>query len=160
MQNLKALLEKLINHNVDFVLVGGFAGVVHGMSMVTQDLDICAAITKSNLSSLRLALENLNPRHRMNPQFKPSFLETPKTPEEMKNIYLETDLGILDIMSSLPPIGNFELIKGRSIPIDLYGKTCHVIALEDLIAIKEVMKRPKDIQAVQELKLIHEKLRK
>jgi len=160
MQNLKHLLEKLINHNVDFVLVGGFAGVVHGTSMVTQDLDICAAITMSNLSSLRLALEKLNPRHRMNPHFKPSFLEIPKNLEEMKNIYLETDLGVLDIMSSLPPIGDFELIKSRSISIDLYGKKCCVISLEDLIAIKEVMKRPKDLQAVQELKLIQEKLKK
>jgi hypothetical protein len=27
-QNLKALLERLLHHNVDFVLIGGFAAVV------------------------------------------------------------------------------------------------------------------------------------
>ena len=58
MQNLKALLETLLLNNVDFVLIGGFAGVVHGSTLVTQDLDICAAITKENIEALRISLRD------------------------------------------------------------------------------------------------------
>jgi len=43
MQNLRQLLERLLENKIDFVLVGGFAGVVHGATMVTQDLDICSS---------------------------------------------------------------------------------------------------------------------
>lgn len=154
MQNLKALLEKLVQSNVDFVLIGGFAGVVHGSTMVTQDLDICAAMTDETLTNLRAALKDLHPKHRMNPSFKPSFLDNPKNISEVNNIYLETDLGILDILSTLPPVGDFALIKERSVKIPIFGKVCRVISVEDLIAIKESMKRPKDIQSVEELKLI------
>lgn len=158
-QNLKALLEKLLESRIDFVLVGGFAGVLHGSTMVTQDIDICAAITQDTLDSLRTALIDLHPKLRMNPNFKPSFFDQPKSPDGVENIYLETDLGILDVMSKLPPVGDFELIKSRAITFEIYGYSCRVIALEDLIRIKESMKRPKDKQIVHELRILQEKLK-
>ena len=73
MQNLRQLLERLLENKIDFVLVGGFAGVVHGATMVTQDLDICMAMTDEEVSKLRIALEGLNAVHPMNPNFQPAF---------------------------------------------------------------------------------------
>jgi CO dehydrogenase nickel-insertion accessory protein CooC1 len=64
MQDLKALLKNLLEHKIDFVLIGGFAGVVYGSTLVTQDLDICAAITEEQVEKLRKALKDLNPCHR------------------------------------------------------------------------------------------------
>lgn len=37
MKNLNDLLKRLLNHKIDIVLIGGFAGVVHGSTQVTQD---------------------------------------------------------------------------------------------------------------------------
>jgi predicted nucleotidyltransferase len=156
-ENLKELLKLLLSNEIDFVLIGGFATSVHGSTLVTQDLDICAAITDEQVSKLREALKNLNPRHRMNPNFKPSFLEFPKDLEGTSNIYLETDLGTLDILSEAPPAGGFEEIKNRALTVPLYGHPCKVISLEDLIKIKAAMKRPKDKQALQELQIIQKK---
>lgn len=157
--NLKALLERLIAHNVDFVLIGGFAATVHGCTLVTQDLDICAAITEAEVTKLREALKDLHPKHRMNPNAKHSFLEYPTDIKGINNIYLETDLGVLDILSQSQPAGSFEEIKGRSIEIALYGKKCRVISIDDLIRVKESMKRPKDLQTVHELKIIKQQLK-
>ena len=157
MQNLKGLLELLLKNDIDFVLIGGFATLVHGSTLVTQDLDICAAITEEQVTKLRQALRNLNPRHRMNSNFKPSFLEVPKDIEGTENIYLETDLGILDILSEAQPAGTFAEIKIRAANISLYGYTCKVMSIDDLIRVKSVMKRPKDLQALQELQLIKSK---
>jgi hypothetical protein len=157
--NLKALLERLLEHEIDFVLAGGLACAVHGSPLLTQDLDICISINKKEISKLRQALRDLSPRHRMNPGFKPSFLDYPETLDGVKNIYLETDLGILDILSELSPIGDFETVKKRSIPISLYGHTCNVVSIEDLIQIKETMTRPKDKEAAAYLKEILKKLK-
>lgn len=154
MQNLKELLERLLKNKIDFVLVGGFASVLHGSTLVTQDLDICVAITDEEIKKLRLTLADLNPIHRMNPSFAPSFLDHPKETEQLKNIYLKTDLGILDIMSDLPPVGNFDRIKSQSIEIELYGYKCRVISIEDLITIKQAMTRPKDKETLKILKNI------
>lgn len=159
MQDLKALLKKLLEYEVDFVLIGGFAAVVHGSTLVTQDLDICVAITEEQVAKLREALKDLHPRHRMNPNAKHSFLDYPKDITGTNNIYLETDLGVLDILSQAQPAGDFADIKNRSSEISLYGCKCRVISVEDLILVKEAMKRPKDLQAVHELRLIQLKSR-
>ena len=38
------LLKKLLEAKLDFVIVGGFAGVVHGATQVTQDLEADAGL--------------------------------------------------------------------------------------------------------------------
>lgn len=82
----------------------------------------------------------------------------PPNIQGINNIYLETDLGVLDILSQTQPAGNFEEIKNRSFEISLYGRKCKVISIDDLIRVKEKMNRPKDQQAVRELKIIKQKL--
>ncbi|MGK5082468.1 nucleotidyltransferase [Bdellovibrionota bacterium FG-1] len=156
-QNLKSLLERLLSFKVDFVLIGGFAAVIHGSTLVTRDLDICAAITETEIAKLRDALKDLHPRHRINPNAKHSFLEYPADIRGTNNIYLETDLGVLDILSKIPPAGDFNEIKSRAFEISLYGHICKVISIDDLIEIKKAMNRPKDQQAVRELTLIRQK---
>jgi predicted nucleotidyltransferase len=155
-QDLKKLLNLLLENEIDFVLIGGFAAVVHGSTLVTQDLDICAAITEENINKLREALKDYNPWHRMNRKAKLSFIDHPESLEKVNNIYLQTDLGILDVLSETQPAGDFEMIKKNSVEISLYGHKCKVISIDDLITVKEKMNRPKDIQAVLELKKIKE----
>lgn len=146
--DLQALLKRLLEHQIDFVVVGGFASVLHGSPIVTRDLDICITLNEDEIRKLREALKDLAPKHRMNPSAKPSFLEFPKTLNGWKNIYLETELGILDAMSELRPIGDFDRVKSRSIEISLYGFQCRVISIEDLLEIKRTMTRPKDMETV------------
>ena len=157
--NLKLLLERLLKHEIDFVLAGGLAAVVHGSPAVTQDIDICVAINETQVQKLRTALRDLSPKHRMNPNFKPSFLEYPEKLEGVANIYLETNLGVLDILSELKPVGSFERISQNAITVSLYGHTCKVISLDDLIAIKETMTRPKDKEALGHLREIRRKIK-
>ena len=44
MQNLNQLLKILIQADIDFVLIGGYAGVVHGVTGLTRDLDILSSV--------------------------------------------------------------------------------------------------------------------
>ena len=157
--NLKALLKRLLDHNVDFVLAGGLACVVHGSPLVTQDVDICVFFDDLQIAKLREALKDLDPKFRMNPNFKPSFLDHPKRSNELKNIYLETSLGILDMMSELQPVGDFQAVSRRAVTIRLYGHDCKVVSLEDLISIKEMMSRPKDKEALLHLREILKRIK-
>lgn len=154
--DLNKLLQVLLENNIDFVLIGGFAGALHGSSLVTKDLDICALLTPSHIENLRRVLKPLEPKHRMTPK-KLSFLEEPKDISNVNNLYLETNLGILDIISDVIGVGGFETVSSHAIEIPLFGRMCKVISIEDLIAAKTKMGRAKDIAAVRELKLIKEK---
>jgi hypothetical protein len=153
-KNLNNLLKLLLESEIDFVLIGGFAGVVHGSTQVTRDLDICAFVTPAQIEKLRAALKDLHPRHRMNPNFKPSFLTEPKDLSNLRNIYLETDLGVLDVISEVTEVGEFEDVKRNSVEIELFGHKCKVISFKDLIKTKEKMGRPKDKLVVAELKAL------
>lgn len=39
MSDLLSLLRRLSQAGIEFVIVGGFAGIVHGCTYVTQDID-------------------------------------------------------------------------------------------------------------------------
>jgi predicted nucleotidyltransferase len=155
--NLNELLKLLLSNNIDFVLIGGFAGVVHGSSQVTRDLDIAMILTPEQVEKLRACLKDIHPRHRMNPGFKPSFMNEPKSTEGVKNIYLDTDLGILDILTEVTGVGDFARIKKHSIEIQLFGSKCRVISAEDLIKAKETLGREKDRAVARELRAILKK---
>lgn len=97
---------------------------------------------------------DLEPRHRMNPSHKPSFLEKPKDISGLKNIYLETKAGILDVVTLEENLGSFEDLKSRSLKVDLFGYSCSILSLDDLIHVKEKMKRPKDLIVLEELRAL------
>lgn len=90
MNQLNDLLQRLVVAGVEFVLVGGYAAVVHGVSFVTQDVDICLRLSAGNLGRLESALAGLPPKHRMTHQKLP-FTLSPDTRQNLQNLHLQTD---------------------------------------------------------------------
>jgi len=41
MLDLRGIVERLVRGGVDFVIIGGYAAVAHGSSLMTQDVDVC-----------------------------------------------------------------------------------------------------------------------
>ncbi len=147
------LLEKLVRNGVEFVVIGGFAGIVHGCSYVTQDIDICLDFNNQNLLILQKALADVNPVHRMTPNRLKLEL-TKENCKQYKNLYLDTDLGQLDCISFVEGIGNYQQAKDKSISIETDNLKIQVLDIDALIEAKKTMNRPKDKQAVIELETI------
>jgi hypothetical protein len=85
MTELNQLLQRLCDADIEFVIVGGFAAMLHGSSMLTRDLDVCALLTDVNVAKLRDTFRDLHPTHRFTPQ-KLSFLEHPDPGVPLKNL--------------------------------------------------------------------------
>jgi len=156
MTELNQLLQRLCDADVDFVIVGGFAAMLHGSSMLTRDLDVCAVLTDTSVANLRKAFRDLHPIHRLTPQ-RLSFIDNPDPGVPLHNAYLQTDLGPLDVLSSITGIGNFETLRKNAAPFDLFGRKVYVISIEDLIKAKEALGRHKDLLVAQELRAILDK---
>lgn len=156
MDTIHAILRRLHDHQVEFVVVGGMAGIIHGSSIVTEDLDICAPFTAVNLSRLLAALQDSNPRHRM-PTHQPPVSTNPETLATCKNLYIQSDLGQLDILSTIDDVGSYEQAYLHSTAVDLGGLALRVLNLDALIRAKAAISRPKDRQAVAELKALLER---
>jgi predicted nucleotidyltransferase len=153
MKSLSLLLQKLADAGLEFVVVGGFAGVLHGSAYVTDDLDICAVMSPETAAKLRAALADLHPVHRMTSR-KLSFLEHPPAGQPLANLYLETDAGVLDVLGSILGLGDYHALARNAVEIPLFGRRCRVISLEDLIKAKEALGREKDLLTAKELRAI------
>ena len=153
---INRLLQRLCDADIDFVIVGGFAATLHGSSLVTRDLDVCAILSSENVAKLRDALRDLKPAHRLTAE-KISFLDNPDPGVAIRNLYLRTDFGPVDILSSILGVGEFERVRAASIEVELFERTCRVISLDDLILAKDALGREKDLLAAKELRAVREK---
>src|SRR5215216_2454166 len=59
-----ALIERLAEARVDYVVIGGIALVLHGSARLTRDLDIVFAPDEANLRTLGRVLVDLNAKLR------------------------------------------------------------------------------------------------
>lgn len=151
-------LKRLTDHNVEFVVVGGMAGVLHGSSVVTEDLDVCAPMTPENIDHILKALGDLHPRFRMHPD-QPPLLEDPSRLAGFKNLYIATDLGQIDFLAEITGVGDFDTVSRSSIKVRVGGVECRMIDIDSLILSKRAMGRAKDQQAAIELESIRDRNR-
>lgn len=156
MTELNRLLQRLCDADIEFVIVGGFAAMLHGSALLTRDLDVCAVLTDENVAKLRDTLRELNPTHRFTPQ-RLSFLDNPDPGVPLRNLYLQTEWGPVDILTSITGVGEFDRVRASSVEIEIFGRRCRVLAIEDLIDAKEALGREKDRLSVKELRAIQEK---
>lgn len=155
MHDLETLLDRLLDHEVDFVVVGGFAAVAHGVSLLTEDIDICCRFTQPNLLKLWYAVQDLEPVHRMTPNRIP--LESAALAGgDVKNLYLDTTYGQLDCLSQIEGVGGFDDVLKHSVAISLGKRSCRILNLAALIRSKEALGRPRDQEAVLQLRAIQE----
>ncbi len=61
MTGLGAIIACLRNAGVDFILIGGLAGVIHGAARVTYDVDVVYSRTPANIARLAAALQPHSP---------------------------------------------------------------------------------------------------
>ena len=153
MSDLLGLLRRVSEAGIEFVVVGGYAGVVHGCSYVTQDVDICCVLTPDSLLALQKALADLHPVHRMTPGRKPLGL-TAESAGEFKNLYLDTDLGRLDCLSAIEGLGDFDEVKRASEVFEVEDIHLHVLTLDALIRTKQALNRPRDREMLRQLQAL------
>jgi hypothetical protein len=155
MQNLSEPLRRLIAAEVEFVLVGGFAAVAHGVTLVTRDVDICCRFTEANLMRIQRAFADLHPVHRSRPDLPLDL--TKEQCASLKNLHLKTDLGVVDCLGEILGVGGFDEVAKHGVEVDLPGGKCRVLDLDALIRAKEAMGRDHDRITVKYLKEIQKR---
>lgn len=155
MSDLESLLARLVEHKFHFVLVGGYAAVAHGCTLLTQDVDVCCEMSFDNLARLAAALEGCHPVHRMTPTRLPLHI-TPEFCDGLQNLYLATTMGQLDCLGEIAGIGDFAAALGGSEEVELPFGLCRILTLDSLIAAKAATNRPRDRDARLQLESIRE----
>lgn len=152
MQNLSELTRRLVEAQVEFVLIGGFAAVAHGATLVTRDVDICCRFSEANLKLIERALAELHPVHRSRPDLPLSL--TPEQCARLKNLYLTTDLGAVDCLGEVLGLGDYDAVLRQSVQVELPFGRCWILDIDGLIRAKEAMDRDHDRITVRQLREI------
>lgn len=131
-----SVLEALNREGVDYVLIGGFAVVLHGSNRMTEDIDICIRNNEENVERLRKALYMV---------FKDDSIEEITVPEiENYSVirYGNEDNFTMDIIGNLGEAFSIENIVSEQIEVD--GVKVRIATLESLYKMKEKTYRPID----------------
>lgn len=155
----KGILDALREADVDFVVIGGLAGLAHGSQRPTRDVDLAYARDKGNLERLAGALRGLGARLRGAPLDVPFLLDA-KTLAAGANFTFATDLGPVDILSQPDGAPAYERLAASALLMEIAGGPVRVASLDDLIAMKSAAGRPRDLTDVGEYRVIAEEARR
>jgi hypothetical protein len=149
------LLRVLGAHQVDFVVIGGFALAAHGVVRGTKDVDIMPDPDPGNLRRLMAALEELEAEPLMLEDFRPEELPVPLSVEGLAaggNWLLDTRHGRLDVMQYLAAVDDYAELRGPAVAREVSGEGPYwFAALDDLIAMKRAAGRDQDLIDIRDL---------
>jgi hypothetical protein len=146
--NPSALLGVLLAHSVDFVMIGGYAAELQGVSWMTLDIDIVIAACEENYLALEAALLELDAWCLMPPgsiqRIRPDAGRLRSLTGAM---LIRTRFGRLDIMKNAgsddAPRG-YEELATDALEAEVGGRTFLVASLDALLSMKRAAGRPKD----------------
>lgn len=128
---------------VEFVLIGGFAGIVHGSPRLTNDVDVCYDRSPENLERLARVLAGWDAYPRDFPRDLPWEMDV-RTLKAATLLTLQTSEGFLDVMAEVPGVGGYAECEAASEWVDFSGHPVRVLGLPALIASKKAADREKD----------------
>jgi hypothetical protein len=174
--DVEALLAILNEHEVEYVVTGSAAAMLHGVVLDPGDLDITPALQRDNLGRLHRVLEAIHARQYENASFGHweamaagghRWVREEATPENVAaraswtpnpqdsttfDYLLDSDFGSLDIVPTIS--GTYEELAPRAVKMQAGRNAILVEAVSDLLATLTVPRREKDADRVRQLRRI------
>jgi hypothetical protein len=150
----------LNEHGVDYVVVGGFAAVLHGSALPTADVDVVPSRDDANLDRLGDALNILEAKLRTAGGPVEAPLDGPFLRAMPLMVNLTTKFGDVDVAfePSGPRRGYDDWEVDASEVEIAEGLTIRVASLDAIIDSKRAAGRPKDERALPHLESLRDEL--
>jgi hypothetical protein len=153
------LLRILVEHGVDFLVVGGVGAVLQGASLSTFDLDIVHSMDPANITRLLAALGDLDACYRTQPEKRlcPDTTHLSSPGHQL----LMTRFGPLDVLGSIGKGRRYQDLLPHAAGMTIEGgMRIQVLNLETQIAVKEETGQEKDLAALPLLRRALEESRR
>jgi hypothetical protein len=152
------LVRLLSEADVDYVVVGGVAVVVQAHARFTDDLDICYATDRANLSRLGGVLVELGATLR-GIEVDVPFVPEGRTLRGTQILCLNTPYGGLDLLAQPQGAPRYERLRSRAEVVEIGGVEVPVASVDDMIAMKRAAGRPQDLIDVDALEIARRRRR-
>lgn len=153
--DLRALLATFAERDVQYVVIGGIALVLHGGIRTTEDLDIVPNPDPANLDRLCQALEGMEATLLLNParRFGPREAHALK---QGRNVSLSTRYGELDVVRRLAGVPPYATLAADADRYEVDGVTLLAASRQQLITMKAVRGSAQDQADIETLRLLEE----
>ena len=142
--NLLAMLRRLDDAQVQFIIVGGVAAVLHGAPLQTFDLDLVYSREPENIDRILVVLESLDAVFRIQPERRLRPVRSHLAGGGHLN--LMTRFGPLDLLGTIGQNAGFAELQPRADEMDIgQGVRVRVLNLETIISSKEQVASEKDL---------------
>lgn len=162
------VIEVLNRHEVQYLLVGGGAALLHGAQHPTLDFCLLPRSDNENLDRLAAALIELGAYLRVGglTDDEARSLPTIIDGRSLRNMEISTwrtGAGDVDVVLHLRADDgvrvDFDNLSQRALAVEVVGLDVHVVGLRDLIESKRFAGRDKDLEALPELERLLEEER-
>ena len=141
-KDFNEFVELFLEHNVRFLIVGGYALAAHGLPRATGDLDAWVWINPENAQNIMRALNAFG--------FQNLSLTESDFSKEDSIIQLGYPPFRIDILTSIDGVA-FDQAWEKKVVVELNGMNVPFIGRDDLITNKKAAGRPQDIADVSRL---------
>jgi predicted nucleotidyltransferase len=155
------ILDVLVRHGVQFVVIGAVAAIAQGSPLPTEDVDITPARDRDNLERLAAGLLELEAKLRV--EGEPEGVPFPfdATSLAQNEIWaLTTPHGQLDIVFVPAGTRGYDDLRRSAIVVDFGSIQVSMAALADVIRSKQASGRQKDLSQLPALRQTLEIVRK
>jgi hypothetical protein len=153
------ILRILLEHEVDFIVVGGVCAVLHGAPVATFDLDLVHSRSKDNLGRLISALEELDAYYREHgdQRLKPGLSHLSSPGHQL----LMTKFGPLDLLGTIGIGHSYDDLIKHTVILEVSAFQVHILDLGTLLKVKKETITEKDKTVIPILqRILEEKLKK
>ncbi len=148
--DIDRIVDTFRRHRVDFVVIGGIAVLAHGHPRATFDLDFMADLSGENVERLAATLDELNARVRgVDADLLDVDASDPQQLSSGANWTLVTDAGWLGFMPAAAGARPYQDVAESAVPVR--DGAFRVVGLDDLIRMKQVSGRQKDLDDIAAL---------
>ncbi len=141
------ILVELLDAEVDLILVGGLAAVLHAAPVVTFDVDIVHRRSPENVDRLLAVLLRGGAYHRLDLADR----RLPPTRDALLghgHLNLAVRDAKLDVLCEIDPHDGYDELIADTEAVPFHGRTLRVLGLGRLIKAKAAAGRPKDKMAL------------
>lgn len=141
-RDMKDIIDLFEKHNVQYVLVGGFAVIYYGYVRSTQDIDFLIFPSEENASKIMKALTEFG--------FGNAGIPEEYFSKEGTAVHIGVEPNRIDFLTTLKGVSNTEIFKHIN-RVDFEGTKLNIISKKDLLLSKKASERLKDLADAEEL---------
>lgn len=159
--NVRQIFAALNGANVDYVVVGGLAVILHGYLRATADLDLAVGLSPDNARRAMQALAAIGLRPRL-----PVAIEDFADAEKRREWLHDRNMLVFPLWDPVNPLRSVDVFISEPIAFaallrdavakDLDGLIVAVASIDHLIEMKQAAGRARDLDDIEKLRQIRD----